>query len=155
MLVIFLGLLLRRFKNIRHLTEEMNKKHSLSVPACARWLAVLHCFETSQDTETMDGKRQISGKLVPEIMFVQAVRASPFLPQADILKAVLSPFSGENGKEQDVNHVSPCVMYLRNCSININWWRWYCEDYVWGNWFIEVSLRQLYQCDWMFLASFI
>lgn len=30
----------------------------------------------------MDGKRQISGKLVPEIMFVQAVRASPFpLPQ--------------------------------------------------------------------------
>ena len=41
----------------------------------------------------MDGKRQISGKLVPEIMFVQAVRASPFPPKADFLKTVLASFS--------------------------------------------------------------
>jgi hypothetical protein len=40
----------------------------------------LNCFETSQNTENMAGKRQIGGKLVPEIMFVQAVRASPFPP---------------------------------------------------------------------------
>lgn len=45
----------------------------------------------------MDAKRQISGKLVPEIMFVQAVRASPFpsppAPKADSLKIVLASFS--------------------------------------------------------------
>lgn len=68
----------------------------------------------------MDGKRQISGKLVPEIMFVQAVRANLFSLKADILKVVLASFSGENRKEQDVHHICPCVMYLWNCSININ-----------------------------------
>lgn len=80
----------------------------------------MNCVETSQDTETRAGERQIGGKLVPEIMFVQAVRASPFPPQADSLKVVPASFSGETEKEQDVNHISPCVVYLQNSSININ-----------------------------------
>lgn len=48
----------------------------------------------------MDGKRQISGKLVPEIMFVQAVRANLFSLKADILKVVLASFSGENRRNR-------------------------------------------------------
>lgn len=48
----------------------------------------------------MDGKRQISGKLVPEIMFVQAVRANLFSLKADILEVVLASFSGENRRNR-------------------------------------------------------
>lgn len=49
----------------------------------------------------MEGMSQISGKLVLEIMFVQVVRASPFLSlQADILKLVLVLCSRETSKER-------------------------------------------------------
>ena len=49
----------------------------------------------------MEGKSQISGKLVLEIMFVEVIRAGPFFsPQADILKVGLASFSREKGKER-------------------------------------------------------
>ena len=37
-----------------------------------------------QDIENMEGKSQISGKLVLEIMFVQVVKASSFFPLRQI-----------------------------------------------------------------------